>query len=65
MNKKTEIVTQIQIERLQEPPLYIMLFCYLSYAILILFGYLRDFLRRTGIEQNKAAVEANREVSLD
>jgi len=49
----------------EEPPYHIVLLCYLSDLILILFGYLRDFLRNTGIEKNKAAVEANREVLVN
>ncbi|CAG2100234.1 unnamed protein product [Medioppia subpectinata] len=43
------------------PPLYLELLCYLSYAVLILFGYLRDFLRRLGLEKTRSAVEVNRE----
>jgi serine palmitoyltransferase len=46
----------------EETPLYIELLCYLSYAVLIIFGYLRDFLRNTGLEKNKSALEINREV---
>jgi len=46
----------------EETPLYIELLCYLSYAVLIIFGYLRDFLRNTGLERNKSASEVNREV---
>lgn len=50
---------------LEEAPYHIVLLCYLSYVILILFGYLRDFLRNTGIEKNKTAVENNREVIIN
>ena len=46
----------------EEPPFHIVLLCYFSYVVLIAFGYLRDFLRNTGIEKNNSAVEVNREV---
>jgi hypothetical protein len=49
----------------EEAPYHIIILCYLSYAILILFGYLRDFLRNAGLEKNKTAVEKNREVSFE
>lgn len=49
-------------ENFEEVPYHIVLLCYLSYAVLILFGYLRDFMRKTGLEKNMAAVESNREV---
>ncbi|XP_054164725.1 serine palmitoyltransferase 3-like [Oppia nitens] len=45
----------------EEPPIHIQLLCCLSYLILILFGYLRDFLRNIGIEKTRSAKEANRE----
>ena len=46
----------------EEPPFHIVVLCYFSYVVLIAFGYLRDFLRNTGIEKNNSAVEVNREV---
>lgn len=48
-------------EEFETTPLYIALICYLSYAILIMFGHLRDFLRRTGLEKTRSAIEKNRE----
>lgn len=45
----------------EEPPWHISLSCYLSYAVLNAFGHLRDFLRYTGLEKNKTAVERDRE----
>lgn len=45
----------------EEAPFHIVLLCYFSYVVLIAFGYLRDFLRKTGLEKNQSAVEANRE----
>lgn len=49
-------------ESYEDPPFHIAIMCYLSYVVLIVFGYLRDFMRRTGLEKNLAAVERNREV---
>lgn len=49
-------------ESYEDPPMHISIMCYLSYVVLIVFGYLRDFMRRTGLEKNLAAVERNREV---
>lgn len=45
----------------EEPPFLIVLLCYFSYVVLIAYGYLRDFLRNTGIEKNNSAVEVDRE----
>ena len=50
------------ISKKEEAPLYVELLCYLSYIILILFGYLRDFLRAIGLEKTRSATEKNREV---
>jgi len=49
-------------EEFEETPYIIALLCYLSYVILTIFGHLRDFMRNTGLEKNKSAVEKNREV---
>ncbi|RWS30972.1 serine palmitoyltransferase-like protein [Leptotrombidium deliense] len=54
-------VSELTEEEYEETPLVIALLGYLSYIILIIFGHLRDFLRNTGIERNKAAVERNRD----
>ncbi|XP_053200938.1 serine palmitoyltransferase 2-like [Panonychus citri] len=48
------------IEEYEETPFVIVILCYLSYVILNFFGHLRDFLRNTGIEKNKCAIERNR-----
>lgn len=47
--------------RYEEPPYHIAFLCYVSYAVLIIFGYLRDFMRKTGLEKNLSAVERDRE----
>ncbi|ELU16750.1 hypothetical protein CAPTEDRAFT_165279 [Capitella teleta] len=38
-------------ESFEETPLYIAIFTYLSYAILIVFGHMRDLMRRWGFEK--------------
>lgn len=48
-------------ELYEEPPAHIALMCYFSYFVLTIFGYLRDFMRKTGLEKNLAAVEKNRD----
>ncbi|KAM9681720.1 serine palmitoyltransferase 3 isoform 2-T2 [Dama dama] len=45
------------VESFEEAPLHVMVFTYLGYGIGTLFGYLRDFLRNSGIEKCNAAVE--------
>jgi len=48
-------------EEFEETPFYIPIQCYFWYAVQIIFGHLRDFLRATGIEKTRAAVEKDRE----
>jgi hypothetical protein len=50
-------------EEFEATPFHIALICYFSYVVFNLFGHLRDFMRRTGIEKNRFAVERNRDVS--
>uniref|UniRef100_A0A2I9LPR3 serine C-palmitoyltransferase n=1 Tax=Centruroides hentzi TaxID=88313 RepID=A0A2I9LPR3_9SCOR len=45
----------------EETPLGVAILTYFSYMILIIFGYLREFLRRVGLEDQQCAVERNRE----
>ena len=45
-----------------EPPLSLRLTVYLSYGVLILFGYIRIFLERCGIILQGMCKESNREV---
>ncbi|KAL1785920.1 serine palmitoyltransferase 3 [Sigmodon hispidus] len=44
-----------------KPPLYALVFTYMSYGIGTLFGYLRDFMRSWGIEKCSAAVEREKQ----
>ena len=46
----------------EETPSHIAVMCYVSMIILTCFGYLRDFLRKIGLEKTKAAIERKREV---
>lgn len=39
--------------------MYAAILTYLSYAILCLFGWLRDFLRESSIERKRGAVDPN------
>ncbi|KFM79837.1 Serine palmitoyltransferase 2, partial [Stegodyphus mimosarum] len=48
-------------EEFEETPYVIALTIYLCYAVLTVFGHLRDFMRNVGLEQNKIAKEKNRE----
>ncbi|CAF1037099.1 unnamed protein product [Adineta ricciae] len=64
MNYKCENVARkddenLQCEEFEETPLYAAILTYLSYAILCLFGWLRDFLRNSNIEKKRGAVDPN------
>ncbi|CAF0739602.1 unnamed protein product [Adineta steineri] len=49
----------LQSEEFEETPLYAAILTYLSYAILCLFGWLRDFLRDSHIEKKRGALDPN------
>ena len=49
----------LQNEEFEETPLYAAILTYLSYSILCLFGWLRDFLRQSRIEKKRGAVDPN------
>jgi len=46
----------------EEAPLYCVVMTYMSYFFLIIFGYMRDFMRKYGIEKSKAVQETGNEV---
>ena len=46
----------------EETPLYCAVMTYMSYFFLIIFGYMRDFLRKYGLEKSKGAKETGNEV---
>ena len=49
-------------EEFESMPLWIAVMTYIAYAILILFGYLRDFMRYYGLEKSRAFKERGNEV---
>jgi hypothetical protein len=49
----------LQYEEFEETPLYAAVLTYLSYAVLCLFGWLRDFMRQSNIEKKCGAVDPN------
>jgi hypothetical protein len=64
MNKnktQVEMVNEddLQNEEFEETPLYAAVLTYLSYSILCLFGWLRDFMRQSNIEKKIGAVDPN------
>ncbi|XP_022242966.1 serine palmitoyltransferase 2-like [Limulus polyphemus] len=48
-------------EHYEETPLHIAILTYLCYAVLTIFGHLRDFMRRNGLGESHSAVEKNRD----
>ncbi|CAF0895865.1 unnamed protein product [Rotaria sordida] len=53
----------LQCEEFEETPLYAAVLTYIGYAILCLFGWLRDFMRQSNIEKKRGAIDPN--ASLD
>ena len=49
----------LQCEEFEETPLYAAVLTYINYAILCLFGWLRDFMRQSNIEKKRGAVDPN------
>lgn len=49
-------------EEFQPTPLLIAVLTYISYAILILFGYMRDLMRFYGLEKSRSFKELGNEV---
>ena len=49
-------------EEFEEPPMRIVVMTYIAYAILMLFGYLRDFMRHYGLEKSQAFKERGNKV---
>ena len=46
----------------EQTPIWIAVMTYIAYAILILFGYLRDFMRFYGLEKSRAFKERGNKV---
>ena len=51
------------VEEFEDTPFQVAVLTYLSYFFLILFGYLRDFMRKYGLERSKAPREFGNKVS--
>ena len=51
------------VEEFEDTPFQVAVLTYLSYFFLILFGYLRDFMRKYGLERSKAPKEYGNKVS--
>lgn len=47
---------------LEETPLLQAFFTFLSYTILQIFGHVREFLRKIGVDKRKGAVDNNNKV---
>ena len=52
-------------ESFEETPLIVAVLTYIGYTVLVIFGYLRDFMRKYGLEKSKAAKEKGNEVSVN
>ena len=50
-------------EEFEETPLMVAVLTYIGYFVLVVFGYLRDFMRKYGIEKSKTGKELGNEVS--
>jgi hypothetical protein len=51
-------------EHFEETPLGVAIWTYLGYAILVVIGQIRDFLRSVGIEKIKSCTEPKLPVSI-
>ena len=49
-------------EDFEQTPIWIAVMTYIAYAILILFGYVRDFMRFYGLEKSRAFKERKNKV---
>lgn len=48
----------------EETPFHAAVMTYLSYFVLIIFGYVRDFMRKYGLEKSKGVQESGNEVRI-
>ena len=51
-------------DKLEETSLYIAVMTYMSYFFLFIFGYMRDFMRKYGLEESKSAKETGNKVRI-
>ena len=64
LKKKTK-AKPIQQQLFEETPLLVAVITYIGYGVLVVFGYVRDFLRYYGLERNNAAKDKGREVNYE
>ena len=50
------------LDEFEETPLYAAVMTYMSYFFLIVFGYMRDFMRKYGLEKSKSVKETGNKV---
>jgi len=50
------------LDEFEEIPLYCIVMTYMSLFFLIIFGYMREFMRQYGLEKSKAVRETGNEV---
>ena len=60
---RRELNTELE-EDLEEPPLFIAVMTYLAYFFFIIFGYMRDFIRKYGLEKSKFVKETGNQVRI-
>ena len=51
-------------ESFEETPYHIAILTYLGYALMVVIGHVRDFMRRYGLEQDKSVIEPKVEVGI-
>lgn len=51
-------------ESFEETPLLVAVWTYIGYAVLVIFGYLRELMRKYGFEKSKGAKEKGNKVSI-
>jgi len=52
------IVHPEELEEISDPPLFTTLLVFIHYGVLLLFAYLRDFMRKVGFEKIRNAHES-------
>ena len=62
--KKNVNYVAVLLNDFEETPFHAAVMTYLSYFVLIIFGYVRDFMRKYGFEKSKGAKEAGNEVRI-
>lgn len=63
--KATTKPIEYEYEMFEETPLIQAIYTYICYAVLNIFGWIRDFMRNSGIERRKGAKDPNPPVRLN